>query len=102
MMIPDRSRILLTLPLLVFATLGLVLAVALLDGNDGTLPSVHVNQPAPGLDLVEMDGHPLLARDDLADPVSRSSISGPAGAHRAGQNIPASWLFPGSASACSV
>ncbi|MCY4259255.1 MAG: DsbE family thiol:disulfide interchange protein [Rhodobacteraceae bacterium] len=62
------GRLLLALPLLAFAGLGILLTLSVLRADDPALPSVHINQPAPAIDLEALAGFPPFGADDLTAP----------------------------------
>lgn len=64
----DTRTLLLALPLLAFTALAVLLVASVLDEGGDDLPSVHVNQPAPGLDLLALEGYPIATDDDLVTP----------------------------------
>jgi len=68
MSLSDPRRWLLTLPLLATAAIGVFLILAILDPDDTSLPSVLINQPAPGIDLDELPGFPTFGANELAEP----------------------------------
>ncbi len=66
--LPEPRRWPLALPFLAFAAIGIVLLLAVLDPDDGSLPSVLINQPAPDIDLAELAGFPTFDTDVLTEP----------------------------------
>ncbi|GAB4071472.1 DsbE family thiol:disulfide interchange protein [Ancylobacter sonchi] len=86
---PLRRRLLLLVPLALFAALAVLFYGRLFSGDPSRLPSVLIGRPAPALDLPPLEG---LSRDGVAVPGL------PAGAVGKGEvtvlNVFASWCVP--------